>query len=95
METGLACLENCRWFLKVEGKLGSVEPQGGCPWQGAVYRVWASSRRELKDSGRKATVERVGGEREEGGGRGREKLGLCSRAFWRERSGCRRRRAAG
>lgn len=91
VETGLACLENCKWFLKVEGKLGSVGGlRGGCPWQGAVYRVWASSRKELKDSGEESHSGE--GRRRKGGGWGEEeeKLGLCSRAFWRERSGCRR-----
>ena len=77
--------------MKVEGKLGSVGGlRGGCPWQGAVYRVWASSSKELKDSGEESR----GGvtRRRKGGGRGEEeeKLGLCSRGFWRERSGCRR-----
>ena len=58
--------------------------------KGAVYRVWASSSKELKDSGEESR----GGvtRRRKGGGRGEEeeKLGLCSRGFWRERSGCRR-----
>lgn len=72
VETGLACLEKCKWFLKVKGKLGSVGGlRGGCPRQGALYRVWASSSKELKDSG----DESCGGDsrRQKGGGWGKRR----------------------
>ena len=65
-------------------------PQGRLSTIGTVYRVWASFSKELKDLGEESCS---GDNRRQKGGvwRGKEeKLGLCSRGFWRERSGCRR-----